>query len=149
MPWITNQSRTGESAFALHNTRSNTLQLFVLLFVLLVLLSHLVGGMRSAYDVVYDRLFVFTRWIAGLWGCCCIPWSTGPCHLMGETTRTSFARLATASTKSPLNPQVLQEPLFIFPLVFYHAGKTHLIPVPFIKLYHKLYVANLVQLDRR
>lgn len=32
---------------------------------------------------------------------------------------------------------------------FYHTVKTHLITMPFIKLYHKLHLANLVQLARR
>lgn len=69
----------------------------------------------------YDRVFIFPRWTAGLWGCCCTPWSTGPCHSMGETTRTSFARLATASTRSPPSPQVQPQPL---PLCFCHERKT-------------------------
>ena len=68
---------------------------------------------------------------------------------MEETTGTSFARLATASTKNPLSLQVLQYTLFVYVLFSHEAGEVHLIPVPFINPCHKLYLANLVQPDHK
>lgn len=46
----------------------------------------------SLREVKFTIMLVFARWTAGLWGCCCTRWFMEPCRLMGETTRTSFAR---------------------------------------------------------
>lgn len=81
----------------LHNARPDAPPLFDLLTSSLL---------TDLLNLLLCCFFLSTRWTVGLWGCCCTRWSTVPCRLTGATTRTSFARSATASTKSPPSPQV-------------------------------------------